>query len=78
MIVQDGAPHLMLDGVARQWSLRGYGAPTTPRDGAMLITPPSTVAALRAATGPGSMSVRSPTSFRTALFRAWDGHLFRR
>jgi len=48
MIFQDGAPHLILNGLARRWSLHGYGAPTAPLDGARLITPPSTVAALRA------------------------------
>jgi hypothetical protein len=48
MILQDGAPHLILNGLARRWSLCGYGAPTAPLDGARLITPPSTVAALRA------------------------------
>jgi hypothetical protein len=48
MIFQDGAPHLILNGLARRWSLSGYGAPTAPLDGALLITPPSTVAALRA------------------------------
>ena len=30
MILQDGAPHLILNGLARRWSLRGYGAPATP------------------------------------------------
>ena len=48
MILQDGAPHLILGGLARAWSLRGYGPPVTPLDGAQLITPPSTVAVLRA------------------------------
>jgi hypothetical protein len=48
MIFQDGAPHLILNGLARHWSLRGYGAPTVPLDRAKLITPPSAVAALRA------------------------------
>jgi hypothetical protein len=48
MILQDGAPHLILESVARPWSLRGYGAAVAPVDCARLITPPSTVAALRA------------------------------
>lgn len=48
MIFQAGAPHLILGGLARRWSARGYDAPTTPLNGARLITPPSTVAALRA------------------------------
>jgi hypothetical protein len=48
MIFQDSAPHLILKGLARRWSLAGYDAPTAPLDGARLITPPSTVAALRA------------------------------
>ena len=48
MIFQDGAPHLILNGQARRWSLRGYGASAAPLGGAWLITPPSTVAALRA------------------------------
>lgn len=48
MIVQDGAPHLILDSLARRWSLRGYGVPTPIREGtARLITPPSTVEALK-------------------------------
>jgi hypothetical protein len=48
MIFQDGAPHLILEGLARPWSLRGYGAPAAPLDCAWLITPPSTVAVLKA------------------------------
>jgi hypothetical protein len=48
MIFQDGAPHLVLNGPARRWSLRGYGTPTAPLGGALLITPPSTVTVLRA------------------------------
>jgi hypothetical protein len=48
MIFQDGAPYLILSGMARRWSLRGYGTPTAALDGAQLITPPSTVAVLRA------------------------------
>ena len=46
MILQDGAPHLILGGLARPWSLSGYGAPTAAQDGARLITPSSTVAVL--------------------------------
>ena len=48
MILQEDVPHLIVEGVARPWSLRGYGAPVTPRNCAQLITPPSTVAVLRA------------------------------
>jgi hypothetical protein len=48
MILQDDAAHLILDGLARPWSLGGYGVPTTPLDCARLITPPSTVAVLKA------------------------------
>jgi hypothetical protein len=48
MILQHGVPHLMLGRLARPWSLRGYGTPITPMDCAQLITPPSTVAVLRA------------------------------
>ena len=48
MIFQDSAPHLILNGLARRWSLAGYAVPAPPLDGARLITPPSTVAALRA------------------------------
>jgi hypothetical protein len=48
MIFQDGGPHLILKGLARRWSLTGYGTATAPLGGAQLITPPSTVAALRA------------------------------
>lgn len=47
MIVQDGVPHLIREGLAHPWSLRGYGAAVTPLDSAQLITPPSTVAVLR-------------------------------
>jgi hypothetical protein len=47
MILQDGAPHLILEGLARPWSLDGYGAHTAPLDLARLITPPSTVAVLK-------------------------------
>jgi hypothetical protein len=48
MVFQDHAPHLITNGLARRWSLRGYGAPTAPLGDARLITPPSTVAVLRA------------------------------
>lgn len=48
MIFQDSAPHLILNGLARRWSPHGYGTPAAPLNGAQLITPPSTVAALRA------------------------------
>jgi hypothetical protein len=48
IILQDGAPHLILNGLARRWSLRGYSTPEAPLDGARLITPPSIVGALRA------------------------------
>ena len=48
IILQDGAPHLILNGAARRWSLRGYAPPIAPLDGARLVTPPSIVAALRA------------------------------
>jgi hypothetical protein len=48
MILQDDAPHLILEGLAHPWSLAGYGAPMAPQDHARLITPPSTVAVLKA------------------------------
>ncbi len=48
MVLQDGVPHLILEGLARPWSFRGYGYPLAALDVAQLITPPSTVAALRA------------------------------
>jgi hypothetical protein len=48
MILQDGVPHLMLGGLARPWSPRGYGSPATALNCAQLITPPSTVAVVRA------------------------------
>jgi hypothetical protein len=48
MVLQDGVPHLILEGLARPWSLRGYGVPVTAQDCAQLITPRSTVAVLRA------------------------------
>lgn len=47
MILQDDAPHVMLEGLARPWSPGGYGAPVAPLDCALLITPPSTIAVLR-------------------------------
>jgi hypothetical protein len=47
MVLQDGIPHLILEGLARLWSLRGYGTPVAPLHCAQLITPPSTVAVLR-------------------------------
>jgi len=48
MILQNGEPHLMLGGLARPWSFRGYGAPVAPLNGARLVTPPSTIASMRA------------------------------
>lgn len=48
MVLQHDVPHLILDKLAWPWSLRGYGAPVAPSNGAQLITPPSTVAVLRA------------------------------
>jgi hypothetical protein len=52
MVLQDGVPHLILGRLARPWSLRGYGIPVTPLDCAQLVTPPSTIAVLRAGYGP--------------------------
>ena len=48
MVLHRNAPHLILDGRAHLWSHAGYGAPIAAPDKAELITPPSTVAALRA------------------------------
>ena len=48
MILQRGAPHLILQGQAHLWSPGGYGAPAAVLDSCRLITPPSTVAALKA------------------------------
>ena len=48
MVLHDGAPHLIWKGRAHRWSQAGYSAATAPPDQAELITPPSTVAALRA------------------------------
>jgi hypothetical protein len=48
MILQDGAPHLILEGLARPWSPGSYGVPATIQTCTPLITPPSTVAVLRA------------------------------
>jgi hypothetical protein len=47
-VFQDGAPHLVLDGRALRWSLRGYGEPVGLMAQARLITPPSTVSVLKA------------------------------
>jgi hypothetical protein len=60
MILQDDAPHVVQAGVAHPWSLNGYGIPTTPRDCARLITPPSAVMALRRAIGLGFIPARRP------------------
>jgi hypothetical protein len=48
IILQDGAPYLVRNGLAQRWSLRGYGAPTAVQGGVRLITPPSIVEVLRA------------------------------
>jgi hypothetical protein len=65
MVLQDAVPYLMLGGLARPWSLRGYGAPGAPLDSAELITPPSTIAALRAGyrpqVHPSAFDERNPT-----------------
>jgi hypothetical protein len=46
----DGAPHVLIGDAAVAWTLEGYAAPRSrPTSGAVtVITPPSTVAALRA------------------------------
>lgn len=46
-ILQDGVPHLVFEGAAFPWSWDGYGTPTKCQPDARLVTPPSTVAALR-------------------------------
>jgi hypothetical protein len=48
MILQRGAPYLILQGQAHPWSPGGYGAPAAVLGGGRLITPLSTVAALKA------------------------------
>jgi hypothetical protein len=48
MVLQNGAPHLILGSLAKPWSLRGYGNSVMPLDCALLLTPPSTVAVLQA------------------------------
>jgi hypothetical protein len=48
MVLQGGVPHLVVQGMARAWSMRGYGAAVALESGAQLITPPSTMAALEA------------------------------
>jgi hypothetical protein len=48
MVLQSGAPHLILGGRAYPWSHSGYGAPTSPQGGVTVLTPPSTLAALEA------------------------------
>jgi hypothetical protein len=49
MIFQDGAPRLILQGLARRWSPRGYGAPCSPSGGCPPEHPAiSTVTLLRA------------------------------
>jgi hypothetical protein len=65
MVLQDGVPHLILEGLARPWSLRGYSAPVAPLDCARLITPPSTVATLRAGYRP---------RIHASAFGEWDAN----
>ncbi|HEY2710750.1 MAG TPA: hypothetical protein VGI95_22110 [Caulobacteraceae bacterium] len=48
MVLQAGAPHLVVGGQALPWSPGGYAAPTALLAAAQLITPPATVAVLRA------------------------------
>ena len=48
MVLQGGAPHLILKGLAYPWSAGGYGVATAPRADARLLTPPATVVALTA------------------------------
>ena len=48
MVLLEGAPHLVLDGLVRPWSHQGYGAPFRPPLRGELLTPPSTMATLRA------------------------------
>ena len=48
MILQRGAPYLILQGQAQLWSPGGYGEPAAVLDSCRLISPPSTVAALKA------------------------------
>jgi hypothetical protein len=43
---------LLHAGAFRPWSFAGYGPPTRPPDGVDLLTPPATVAALRAGYSP--------------------------
>lgn len=47
MVLQGGAPFLVRQGLAYPWSHAGYGPPSSISADAKLITPPSTVAALR-------------------------------
>jgi hypothetical protein len=68
MVLQDGAPHLILKGLARPWSLRGYGAPVAPLDCAQLITPPSTVAV------PGRLPAMHTLQRFCPAFDPPDGH----
>jgi hypothetical protein len=63
MILQHGSPHLILKGRACPWSFLGYGAPVAPLDCAQLITPPSTVAALRSGYRP---------RIHVSAFAEWD------
>ena len=55
MIAAEGKPYLLLDGQAQPWSFAGYGKPVALAGfggNLKLITPPSTVAALRASYHP--------------------------
>jgi hypothetical protein len=58
MVVLDGDPHLVVDGHVRPWSFTGYGpAREAPAQPLVVLTPPPTVAALRAGYRPAGNDV---------------------
>jgi hypothetical protein len=60
MVVLDGDPHLVVDGHVRRWSFAGYGpARQAPSQPLAVLTPPPTVAALRAGYRPAGNEVTS-------------------
>jgi hypothetical protein len=56
MAADAGGPFLVTEGGARRWSFEGYGPPEAPPPTARPLTPPATVAALRAGYAPQTHS----------------------
>jgi hypothetical protein len=66
MVVLDDDPHLVVDGHVRPWSFTGYGrAREAPAQPLVVLTPPPTVAALRAGYRPDGFPPPQNRSKRT-------------